>query len=379
MSLRQRGPNTWQIKVYTGVDASGRENKPATATFHGTKSEARKEELRMKARVGAMPRGAASQSITLGEMFERWIAVYVEPSAIPPSVASYRRLFKHVFSERLGSVKLQELTPEHIQRALNDAAAAGYSRASLVKARYLVSGPLRRARLSGLVTTNAAEDTKVPKAPAMKHVRSLTPEELRRFVDAAMRLQIYGPVLATAALTGMRRAELLCLTWDNVDFENGIIKVREGGFAPGTTKSAAGQRDVEMSATLHLMLAEMHGWDLSRRAFTPTWNPGRYVFPNSHGGKLNQMTSFAKPIKKAMQAAGVDLPGFRLHDLRHSHGSLLNSAGISIADVAARLGHSPETAVRIYLHSDGARCSRMKKCLDELTDGTSPDEGEKLV
>ena len=378
MSIRERGPGAWQIRAYAGTTPSGRA-RYVYRTFHGTKSEARKEELKLKATAGALPSPSSNRAVTLDDMFERWIAVYVEPSAIPPSVASYRRLYKHVFSEQLGGVKLKDLTPEHIQRALNDAAAAGYSRASLVKARYLVSGPLRRARLSGLVSTNAAEDTKVPKAPAMKHVRSLTPEELRRFVDAAMRLPIYGPVLATAALTGMRRAELLCLTWDNVDFENGIIKVREGGYAPGTTKSAAGQRDVEMSAALHLMLAEMHGWDLSRRAFTPAWNPGRYAFPNSHGGKLNQMTSFAKPIEKVMKAAGIDLPGFRLHDLRHSHGSLLNSAGISIADVAARLGHSPETAVRIYLHSDGARCSKMKKCLDELTDGTASDEGEKLV
>ena len=91
------------------------------------------------------------------------------------------------------------------------------------------------------------------------------------------------------------------------------------------------------------------------------------------------VTVFGENLKKVREAAGIDLPGFRLHDLRHSHGSLLNSAGISIAEVAARLGHSPETAVRIYLHSDGARCSKMKRCLDELTDGTERDEGDKLV
>jgi integrase len=50
-------------------------------------------------------------------------------------------------------------------------------------------------------------------------------------------------------------------------------------------------------------------------------------------------------------ASGVGFGGFRLHDLRHTHATLLLLAGVPINAVASRLGHSsPVTTMTVYAH-----------------------------
>ena len=77
---------------------------------------------------------------------------------------------------------------------------------------------------------------------------------------------------------------------------------------------------------------------------------GALIFP-APGADLCQVRD-VNAVTRAFQrqARNLGFPGLRLHDLRHTHGSRLIAAGLSIPVVAARLGHKPEVLLRAYAH-----------------------------
>ncbi len=368
MSIRERRPGVWQIRAYAGVDEAGR-SKYVYRTFLGSKSEAKKEEIRLKANAGALPRGTLAQTITLDDYFERYMGLYVEPGAAPKTIAGYRNSYKGIIAPRLGKTKLSALNHEICQKAINEALES-YAHSSVSVAKSILSACLNRARASGLIMSNPVSDIRMPRHQ-QAHIRALTPLELNTFVNAALSAEngIYGPFVAAAALTGMRRGELSKLRWSNVDFTLGVIRVREGGSRPNTTKSSTGQRDVAIPNVLKEVLLSRYEEDIKRRSSSPSWNPRRLVFTNRSGGEIYSATDMSKLIQKVMKKAGIDLPGFRLHDLRHSHGSILVNAGASITDVAARLGQVVQTTVRTYLHSSATADRGLTDVLDSMTGG----------
>ena len=171
-----------------------------------------------------------------------------------------------------------------------------------------------------------------------KAIRYWTSDEFRQF---AMQLKKPCHIMAFYLLfwTGMRSGELLALTWADIDFTCNAISIsksfarlhRQDIVTAGKTSSS--QRVVIMPAFLAAMLK-----DFQKR----TTNPQGRIFPYTRN-----MLHFT--LKKGLQAAG--LKEIRLHDLRHSHASLLINAGFRPIDVADRLGHAnPGITLAIYSH-----------------------------
>lgn len=361
MSIRERRPGVWQVRAYAGIDANGKA-RYAYKTFAGTKAEARREELRLKGSAGILPRGADRDAITLEQFAERWLTLYVVPRVVPRSVVIYRTALRRMILPALGHLRLRDITPEQIQRTFND---LPYAPSSKRKARTILGSCLKRARKSGLIDVNPCEDIILPPI-RFKPARSLTADEARRFLQVTESCR-EGLLFAAALLTGLRKSELLMLRWDNVDLVKGIILVREGGSLEGQTKSAAGRRDVVLPRYLTDRLIAEHKADSARRAFTPAWNKGRYVFPSIHGEYRPGGNVPGRNLKKALGLAGIDLPGFRFHDLRHSHGSLLLMGGIPLPAIQERLGHaSLQTTVQTYLHADGSGEAKAADYLDVI-------------
>lgn len=164
-----------------------------------------------------------------------------------------------------------------------------------------------------------------------------TLEEFRSFASV---LQRPHHIMAFYLLfwTGMRSGELLALTWEDVSLEENSLSVsksfarfrRQDVVTSGKTKSS--RRVVIMPAFLTTMLK-----DYCRL----TGGEGR-IFPYTRN-MLNLV------LKKNIKAAEVK--EIRLHDLRHSHASLLINAGFRPLDVADRLGHAnPGITLSVYSH-----------------------------
>lgn len=155
--------------------------------------------------------------------------------------------------------------------------------------------------------------------------------------------------------TGLRCGELLALTWKDIDFSTQSITVsktltrlhKQDIITAG--KTAASRRTVIMTTFLTAMLQDYHQLSGSStgRIFTCTRNSLTYI------------------LKK--YAARAQLKNIRLHDLRHSHASLLINAGFPPLDVADRLGHAnPTITLSTYSHFYDNKRAQLAEKLNNL-------------
>ena len=126
-------------------------------------------------------------------------------------------------------------------------------------------------------------------------------------------------------LTGMRRGELFKLTWDDVDFERGMVRLREP--KGGKTQT------IPVSP---LALDVLRGLEVT----------SSYVFP---GKKGDQRTDFKGPWKRIREAAGLP-EDFRFHGLRHHFASTLVSNGVDLCIVQALLTYKDSRTTQRYAH-----------------------------
>lgn len=157
--------------------------------------------------------------------------------------------------------------------------------------------------------------------------------------------------------TGMRKGELLALTYKDVDFTNKTINITKNfqiingqGFLsePKTTKS---KRVISINNTVIDSIKKM--WDTSYKA-----KINDRIF---HLSKF----SIKRQLDTACKRAGLHL--IRVHDLRHSHASFLLANGIDIVSVSRRLGHEKvQTTLNIYCHISPTSDERLNSLLDNL-------------
>jgi len=195
----------------------------------------------------------------------------------------------------------------------------------------------------GLVARNVAEIVAPPR-PARKTMNFLSPDDVGRFLDAARAIPYY--VLYCLLLyTGLRRGEALALCWRNVDLIGAELqvlwtafKMDNGTYVLKEPKTPHSRRAVSLPPSLALLLRQYRA---DQRASsdvigTPLTDED-FVFSHKDGSPLNPnavTSAFARLIRKA------GLPKLRLHDLRHTHATLMLKAGVHPKIVSERLGHA---------------------------------------
>jgi integrase len=154
----------------------------------------------------------------------------------------------------------------------------------------------------------------------------------------------------------MRRGEACGVTWRDVDLESGVVSIQRARVAVSSTdiregkpKTAKGRRKVELDEETR---GALEVWQTRQEAEREEW-PGEWpkhglVFTLQDGTALHPdylSRAFHAHVKKAK------LPTIRLHDLRHTHATLLLAAGVPVKVVSERLGHStPAFTMTVYQH-----------------------------
>ena len=177
----------------------------------------------------------------------------------------------------------------------------------------------------------------------------------------------YRMLVLLAAWSGARWGELVALTRDNLDLENGrmtidrqYVELRDGSLVLDTPKTAAGTRTVHIPPHLLPELREH-----LRRHTTPG---SPVVFPNSKDQPIRR-ASWRSVWLRARDKAG--LPHFRFHDLRHTGNTLAAATGASTKELMARMGHSSFRAALIYQHATSDRDAVLATALSALATGTA--------
>jgi integrase len=175
---------------------------------------------------------------------------------------------------------------------------------------------------------------------AEKKMTIWTLEQFESFLDTQEDFTYYA-LFSTLYYTGMRKGELLALTWDDIDLEKKTISITKTLALYGkneivqTPKTPKGNRVITIFDNLAQILKEYKAG-----YYKP--DPSDCVFCVSH-------TSIYRRLCSGAEQAG--LPKIRIHDLRHSHASLLVNMGMNPLAIAERLGHEDVAmTLNIYSH-----------------------------
>ncbi|MCY7364135.1 MAG: site-specific integrase [Frankiaceae bacterium] len=154
---------------------------------------------------------------------------------------------------------------------------------------------------------------------------------------------------------GLRPGELLGLGWDNVDVDQGLLRVsravnRVGAQVQlGPTKTASSRRQLRLPAAAENALRDHRARPLAQqRLMGEHWQDLGLVFPTGRGSLLDP-ANLRRSLRTVTEQAG--LGRWHPHELRHSVASLLSAAGVPLEEVADVLGHaSTRVTYATYRH-----------------------------
>jgi integrase len=298
----------------------------------------------------------AAKVPTLSAWIDSWLVDVLPHSG---RAANTRKMYAsllstHVQGTALAKHRLADLRPSQLQALVgtttkHDGAALGHSsRRNLFAALVAV---LDTALDDGLIADNPMRKAKRPKNPnpgRQAEARALTDTQVTAILRSVDDHR-HGILVRVALLTGMRRGELIGLTWDAIGFDTGTLRVRQqvtGDDAdPTDVKTAAGDRVIPMSDELRALLVT-HGLDQQVRHARLTDPRTDLVFTDRFGQQVDPR-ALSRWYALRVADTGVDETG--LHALRHTAISRWIAAGIPITVVARWAGHAdPSITLRVY-------------------------------
>ena len=247
--------------------------------------------------------------------------------------------------------------------------------ASVISYHHTLSSILSRAVKWGYIPSNPADAAEKPSL-GRKEAAYLEEADARRLLELLQTEPIrWRAVLTFDLLSGLRRAELLGLRWQDVDLDGHTITIRQTsnylpglGVYVGTPKTSTSVRPLPISTAAVLLLLEYRQWqdeqrgklgdaweDQDGRVFTT--NTGAPIFPDS----VTQW--FSDFIARA------GLPKVTVHSLRHTYASLMIADGVPLVVVSRQLGHAQaSTTSNIYAHVISSAQARAMQTFDRFND-----------
>jgi integrase len=325
--------------------------------------------------------GTAQRSMpTFGTYADEWLKDYARLECKKSTADGYEGVLRQYLRPRFGTKRLDEVKRDDIKSLINDLIARELSRNTVRNALCVIRGMLNQAIEAGLIEANPAARlgrfTRTAKSADTKGL-ALTTAEAQQFLDAALDVcPEYYPLFLTALRAGLRRGELVALQFGDIQFGrdeddvNRFILVRHNYVRrEHTTTKSKKQRRVDLSRELRRALIAVRDVRLLN-AYLDGKNDisGELVFPSPEGTVLDPDNLYHRYFQPVLAAAGIRK--IRLHDLRHTFGSLLIQAGASIVYVKDQMGHSSiQVTVDIYGHLiPGANVSYVDRLDARLTE-----------
>ena len=296
------------------------------------------------------------------EFFAEWIEVYKQGAVRPITYQKYQMTLRRL-TELAPTLKLSDLDKRNYQLLLNDYALT-HERQTTMDFHHHLKSAIMEALDEGILKSDPTRKAIIKgKIPTKKKPKFLNQHELQSLLNALILTD--GPswdwFILLVAKTGLRFSEALALTPQDFDFEQQKIKIiktwnyknADGGF--GDTKNHSSKRTLQIDPKLCVQFSSL----------TKNMDADELIFV-----KKRVFNSIANAhLKFLCEKSGV--PVISLHSLRHTHASLLIFAGVSIASIAKRLGHSSVTTTQeTYLHIirelEERDDEKIVQCLTEL-------------
>lgn len=348
----------WYVVVDIGVTSAGRRRQK----WHGGFRTRREAEVARAKIVSDLHSGSyvAPDRITLAEWVrESWLPM-MESRIKPSTFDSYRRNMEVHVLPALGTRPLQQLTAPMLNTLYAKLLARrNGSRPLSAKTVSCIHTTIHKALAdavdAGAVPQNLAERSKPPRPDrrTTREIQCWQPEELARFL-AHVRGSRLEAAWRLAAMTGMRRGEILGLRWSDVDLDAARISVRHALVSveyavlesrPKTHHARVIDLDPQTVEVLH---AHRRHQQFERDQWGPDYQDNELVVAKENGEPIHPQ-SFSQVFNRLVHSSG--LRRIRLHDLRHTHATIAIKAGVPVKVVSERLGHeSPAFTLKQYAH-----------------------------
>jgi len=347
--IYQRAKGSWTIVYDLPMDTVTGRRRQKSQRVKGTKRDAERalREVLLSLEQGSYVK---PNKIALGELLRQWLKEYASMNTTDRTQESYTSIIERHLIPALGRVSLVDLQAQNIQsyyaKKLSEGRAdgkGGLSARSVVYHHRILSKALDYAVKMGLVVRNMAKVVEPPRV-ARVTMQTLSQEEVSRFLDVARETDYYV-YFATLLYTGLRRGELLALRWRNMDLGSGKLSVVETAYRLGSgeyrikePKTPQSRRSVILPPSL-VDLFKVYRFDqeLLRIQLGISLNADDFVFIRPDGSPINP-NAVTLAFRRIIKRAG--LKDIRIHDLRHTHATLMLKAGIHPKVVSERLGHA---------------------------------------
>jgi len=368
------------VQVYLGVDERGK-RKYKTVYGH-TQPEADEKAQSVKI---AMRKGldVTAERDTFDTWSERWLEVKKAEVSLS-QYNSYKGSLKHLVSS-YGNISISKIKTADVQKVLlslaemNPNTKKPTSKKTLKHVRLIALQVFQLAIENRVLDYNPAQAVKVPGNATQEKRRALTAEEQNWIINTEHRAKCAAMIMMYA---GLRRGELIALTWNDIDLNKSTICVNKTAEKAvnqfnikDSTKTYAGMRVVDIPNKLADFLRKekregifvclnMQGRMHTESSWKRMWDS--YLLDLNF--KYGDFSSYIKKPKSKFDHGGVPfaIPRITPHWLRHTYATMLYFAGVDVLTAKEQLGHADvQTTLGIYTHLDKTHKRKAMSKLDE--------------
>lgn len=339
-NIRKRKDGRWEGRYTAGHDPeTGKQIlKNVLGKTQAEVKEKLKKALEEAKKIDFTRTGKYTVEMWMDEWFENVCKIKVRAS----SHQTYRGYIDHHIAPYIGDIPLEKLstmdlqklyrklmTKGRVERIESEKQSKGLSAKTVRNINQVISSAMDFAVAQKIMSVNPCKAVALPKAEH-KEMKTIPAEQLEAFLREAKETGVYEMYYIELA-TGLRRGELLGLKWQDIDWKNGIIKVRrqvarvDGEIVEAPLKTKNSYRAVTIS---------QQAIEVLKTQKAKTYD--EYVFPSPNGGPISP-DSVNNMLKRVLARAGI--PKVRFHDLRHTFATIALQNGVDIKTVSGMLGH----------------------------------------
>ncbi|MGW6298886.1 site-specific integrase [Peribacillus butanolivorans] len=343
-SVKKEG-RTWCYTVDIGKTPDGRRIKKKKRGFK-TQKEAQNS---LNEVLNDINKGKFIQDAkyTYCDFLDIWLK-QIEHSVASSTFSTYSSIVSNYLKPVIGHYLIENLNIRLLNNFKTELHDRKLSNNSISKIISVLKNSLNYAVEQEYLSVNPASKNKKP-PEILKTTIEWTEDDIRRFLDVA-KGTVYYPAYLLGIFCGLRRGEILGITWNEIDFTKKKLVVLKVLITDGKTiimkpKTKGSRRNVDISTEILMELNRIKNEQEKKDHISREHN---LVVPNEIGTTVNPrnlLRNMKILIKKA------EVPNITFHDLRHIHASLLLQQNIHMKVVSERLGHTKiSTTMDRYSH-----------------------------
>ena len=372
----KNGETRYLFQTYLGIDPlTGKERRTTRRGFK-TQKEAKQAErnLLLDVEENGLPSNQSDgfQDPTFEEIAQLWLENY-KTTVKASTFENVRSKVEKMTEEHFKELKLKKITVAYCQKIVIE-----LSKSYVLYNHYLsvINRIFKYAVLMDVLSSNPFDKVIKPKSrQTQRKGNFLTKEELKEFLKLAQNttLSYFFPLVHLMSYTGLRQGEALALKWSDIDFENKKITVNKTAArikekqTLQTPKTKNSKRVISIDPTT---LSILKSWKKDQikiyfkngKHFEGDEN---FIFTNERAEWVH-IHNFIRYFNRFI--ADHKFKPITPHGLRHTHASLLFSAGVEPKNISDRLGHSTvQITLDLYTHiTEEQRSDTVEKLLEYM-------------